>query len=353
MKPDLIRWGILGCGDVCEVKSGPAFQKASHSALVAVMRRDRAKAADFAARHGVPFSTGDAAELINHPEVDAVYIATPPGSHLELALLVAAAGKPCYVEKPMARSAAECRMMLGAFQDRQVITDAPVPLYVGFYRRGLERFQTVKRLIEAGRIGTLTSITYRFLGKGSKHADPENLPWRLVASEAGAGLFYDLGSHLLDIFDFLFGPLENVHGLARNLASPHLDVEDSVAMSFEAADAPGIASWNFSASGDSDLIEIDGDAGRITLSCFGRDPVVLRTTQGVEEFDGQLPPHVHQGLVQSIVDELRGQGRALSTGETALRTMDVMDTVLAAYYGGRDDEFWTRPHSWPGKRHLA
>jgi 1,5-anhydro-D-fructose reductase (1,5-anhydro-D-mannitol-forming) len=350
MTRDLIRWGILGCGDVCEVKSGPAFQKAEGSALVAVMRRDAVKAADFAARHGVPFSTGDADELIHHPEVDAVYIATPPGSHLELARKVAAAGKPCYVEKPVARSAAESRALLGAFQDAQVVTDAPVPLYVGFYRRGLERFQTAKRLMEAGRIGTLTGITYRYAGDKSREADPQNLPWRLKAENAGAGLFYDLGSHLLDIFDFLFGPLENVHGLARNVASPHLDVEDSVAMSFEAAGAPGIASWNFAASHHFDLIEIEGDAGRIALSCLGAEPVRLTTATGTEEFNGALPPHVHQGLVQTIVDELRGRGRALSTGETALRTMEVMDTVLNAYYGGREDEFWTRPQSWPGKR---
>lgn len=350
MKLDLVRWGILGCGDVCEVKSGPAFQKAQGSALVAVMRRDAAKAADFAARHGVPFSTGDADELIHHPEVDAVYIATPPGSHLELAQKVAAAGKPCYVEKPMARSAAESRAMVQTFREAQVVTSAPVPLYVGFYRRGLERFQTAKHLLESGRIGALTGISYRYMGGRSRNTDPQHLPWRLDAESAGAGLFYDLGSHLLDIFDFLFGPLENVNGIARNVASPHIAVEDAVAMSFEAAGVPGTASWNFAASTHLDSIEIEGDAGRITLSCFGSDPVRLSTPAGLEEFNGALPPHVHQGLVQTIVDELRGQGTALSTGETALRTMEVMDTVLNAYYGGREDAFWTRPQSWPGKR---
>jgi hypothetical protein len=60
------------------------------------------------------------------------------------------------------------------------------------------------------------------------------------------------------------------------------------------------------------------------------------------------PAHVHQPLVQTIVNELRGTARCPSTGETALRTMRVMDTVLERYYGGREDEFWKRCGSWPG-----
>lgn len=340
--PKTIRWGIIGCGDVCEVKSGPALQKADKSALVAVMRRDAAKAADFASRHGVPFSTGDAEELIRHPEVDAVYIATPPGSHLEYALQVCAAGKACYVEKPMARSAAESRVMQRAFEE------AGVPLFVAFYRRGLARFQTTKRLIEENRIGTLTGVSYRYASP--RHQASDVLPWRLRAEEAGAGLFYDLGSHLLDIFDFLFGPLQNVAGWAENVASPQLEVEDSVAMTFSAAGAPGVASWNCASWQRADLIEIFGTEGKIALSCFGCDDIRLETAAGVQSFEGQLPPHVHQGLVQTIVDQLNGQGSALSTGATALRTMEVMDTVLHAYYRGRDDEFWARPDSWPGRQ---
>ena len=335
-----IRWGILGCGDVCEVKSGPAFQKASGSELVAVMRRDAGKAADFAARHNVPFWTGDADELINRPDVDAVYVASPPGSHLELALKVAQAKKPCYVEKPMARSAAEGRAMIEAFQQNEV------PLFVAFYRRGLKRFQTVRRLLDEGEIGTLTGVSYRLL---MPKTQDEN-QWRLDAAQAGAGLFYDLACHLLDVFDFLFGPLEQVAGVARNCAWRELKVEDSVSMSFLAAGAPATAQWNFASISRADRIEIFGTQGKISLSCFGDDDVRLELPTGLQTFNGKKPPHVHQGLVQTIVDELRGQGAALSTGESALRTMQVMDTVLNDYYGGREDDFWNRPQTWPGNK---
>ena len=109
-----IQWGIIGCGDVTELKSGPALQKANSSMLAAVMRRDAAKAEDYAKRHSVPSWYTDANDLIYDPDVYAVYIATPPDTHMEYALRVAEAGKPVYVEKPMARNHAECKKMIQA-----------------------------------------------------------------------------------------------------------------------------------------------------------------------------------------------------------------------------------------------
>src|SRR5262245_17775985 len=125
-----VRWGIIGCGDVTEVKSGPAFQEAEGSALTAVMRRDGDKARDYARRHGVPNWYSSADVLIDDPDVDAVYIATPPSTHCQLALRVAAAGKPCLVEKPMAMNHAECVRMVEAFASRGV------PLWVAYYQIG-------------------------------------------------------------------------------------------------------------------------------------------------------------------------------------------------------------------------
>lgn len=74
---ETIRWGILGCGDVAEKKSGPAFGKVPHSELWAVMRRNSDKARDFALRHGVPHWYDRAEALLLDPRINAVYIATP------------------------------------------------------------------------------------------------------------------------------------------------------------------------------------------------------------------------------------------------------------------------------------
>ena len=111
---DAVRWGVIGCGSVTEVKSGPALQRAAHSSLVAVMRRDGAKARDYAQRHGVPRWYDDAQALVDDPAVNAVYVATPPSTHKAHALMAIAAGKPVYVEKPMALDAAECQAIIDA-----------------------------------------------------------------------------------------------------------------------------------------------------------------------------------------------------------------------------------------------
>jgi 1,5-anhydro-D-fructose reductase (1,5-anhydro-D-mannitol-forming) len=339
-----VRWGIIGCGEVTEVKSGPGFQQAAGSALVMVMRRNAAKAEDYARRHGVPKWTADAETLIHDPEVDAVYIATPPGNHLEYALLAAAAGKPTYVEKPMARNHPECRRMIEAS------SKAGQPLFVAFYRRRLPRFLTAKELVDSGRLGRVTMLTYRYADARLRDIDPSNLEWRLAAERAGGGIFLDLGCHALDIFDFILGPIENAQGMAANLASPY-DVEDTVALHCRfASGALGACSWAFASAAREDQIDITGTAGKLTLSVFGNEAVRLETDAGVEQFDLPNPLHIQQPLIQSIVDELHGQGQCPSTGVSAARTARVMDQVLESYFGGHDDAFWTRPETWPGRR---
>ena len=341
---DKIRWGILGCGDVCEVKSGPGFQKAAGSQLVAVMRRNGALAADYARRHGVPRSYDDARALVNDPDVDAVYIATPPGAHVEGALLAAAVGKPAYVEKPMARHGPECDAMLTAF------AAAKQKLFVAYYRRALPRFLKIKQLLDEGALGPLTGVSYRMALDTPPNADPVKKSWRLDASDSGGGLFLDVGSHVLDLLDFLCGPLplEHVHGDAARVATTAA-VEDAVTMIFRSAGGvPGTASFNFSSEVKEDVLEFTGTRARVSTSVFGTEPVRLQSAKGLEQFEFPNPPHIAQPLIQTVVDDLLGRGTCASTGESARRAQRVMDRVLAAYYGGRDDAFWQRADTWPG-----
>ena len=339
-----IRWGILGCGDVCELKSGPGFQKARGSELAAVMRRDRGLAEDFARRHGVGTFYDNADALINDPQVTAVYIASPPGSHLELALKVAAAGKPAYVEKPMARTHAECLRMVDAF------AQAKLPLFVAYYRRALDRFIKAKELVDSGQLGSLVSIDVRYASDGQLRLDAARLPWRVQAEHAGGGLFLDLASHALDVLDFLFGPLQAVSGEAINVAAPG-DVEDRVVLRFVTpSGVRGSGSWNFSSPHKEDLISIVGSAGTLRLCTFGDTPVELETSAGSRAFSLPNPPHIQQPLIQTIVDSLLGRGDCPSTGKSGARTSDVMDRALASYYGARDDGFWKQPERWPGRR---
>jgi predicted dehydrogenase len=339
-----IRWGILGCGDVCEVKSGPAFQKAAGSELVAVMRRDRRLAEDFAQRHAVPAAYDSADALIADPRVTAVYIASPPGSHLELALKVAAAGKPAYVEKPMARNHDECLHMVEAFER------AKQPLFVAYYRRALDRFVKTKQLVESGQLGVIRSVDVRFANDAQSRLDAARLPWRVQAESAGAGLFLDLASHTLDVLDFVLGPLQDVTGEAKKHGSPG-DVEDRVQLHFKTpGGARGSGYWSFTSDVKEDLISIEGTAGFLRVSTFGDSPVELETSTTSERFDLPNPPHIQQPLIQTIVNSLLGQGGCPSTGVSGARTSAVMDRALLNYYGSRTDGFWKEPERWPGRR---
>lgn len=315
-----VRWGIVGCGDVTEVKSGPAFQKAEGSSLTAVMRRDGDKARDYAQRHGVPNWYSNADMLIGDPNVDAVYIATPPSTHCELALRVAAAGKPCLVEKPMAMNHAECLRMVEAFGSRGV------PLWVAYYRRALPRFLKVRELLADGEVGRLTAVHVQVTDRLAKDAALSN--WRFDPAIAGAGLFLDLASHCLDLLDYLVGPISHACGIPINTGRAY-PAEDVTAATFALGNgvvATGI--WNFNADEKTDSITFTGSRGRLITPIFSDDDVVLVVDVCLKAFPVKNPPHVHQPLVQTIVDELRGTGRCPSTGESGARASWVMDRCL-------------------------
>lgn len=324
-----IRWGIIGCGNVTEVKSGPALQKARGSALVAVMRRNGDLARDYARRHDVPKWYDDADALIHDPDVDAVYVATPPSSHKEYTLRVAAAGKPVYVEKPMALDFAECEAMIAACRA------TGVPLFVAYYRRALPRFLKVKELIRSGAIGDVRYVSIDFREPPGRNVlDPLTLPWRVKPELAGGGLFVDLASHMLDFLDDALGPIREVRGIASNQARLY-PAEDIVSGAFRfESGVQGVGTWCFTAYDKRDHTEIVGTKGRIVYVTFDASPIVLETAEGRTEFAIENPPHIQQPLIQLIVDALDGRGASPSTGESAARTSWVMDGMLETVRGG-------------------
>ncbi|MBN1220618.1 MAG: Gfo/Idh/MocA family oxidoreductase [Anaerolineae bacterium] len=321
-----IRWGIVGCGNVTEVKSGPGFQRATNSSLVAVMRRNGELAKDYAQRHSVPKWYDDAEALIHDPEVDAVYVATPPTWHKQYTLMAAQIGKPIYVEKPMALNHQECQAMMEACRT------ANVPLFVAYYRRALPRFLKIKDLVDQGAIGEIRFITITLHRQVQPdEVNPETRPWRVIPDIAGGGHFVDLAAHTLDLLDYIFGPIQTVQGFAANQGH-HYPAEDIVTATFVfEAGIQGVGSWCFTSFTDLDLNEIVGTQGKISFSSFDDEPVTLTTHQGVTQFSIDHPPHVQQPLIQTVVDELNGMGHCPSTGETAARTTWVMDQILQTY----------------------
>ncbi|MEM7370944.1 MAG: Gfo/Idh/MocA family oxidoreductase [Bacteroidota bacterium] len=322
---DTIKWGIIGCGDVTEVKSGPALYKAPHSELVAVMRRNAALAEDYARRHNVPKWYQDAESLIHDADVNAVYIATPPSSHQAYAFMVAQAGKPCYVEKPMALSFEECQPMVAAFEEKDL------PLFVAYYRRRLPLFVKAKELLAEGVIGEVRCVNIQLFHppKDVDLAGSEN-NWRVNPQIAGGGYFVDLASHQLDILDYLISPIIAAQGIKTNQAG-YYQAEDVVAASFQfRSGALGSGNWCFNAAPETrqDLIEIIGSAGSIRFSTFDNNPLLLTTSQGEQSWTFENPTHIQQPLIQSVNEALRGEGESPSTGKTAARTNWVIDQIL-------------------------
>ncbi|GGD13521.1 Gfo/Idh/MocA family protein [Pontibacillus salipaludis] len=324
----IIRWGIIGCGDVTEVKSGPGFQLAANSSLVAVMRRNGELAKDYAERHNVPKWYDKAEDLVHDTEVDAVYIATPPGSHKEYTEMVAKAGKPVYVEKPMALNTEECQAMI------DVCEEHGVPLYVAYYRRRLPRFLKVKELLDEGAIGDVRFVTMEQTQQLLEKDENGEWPWRVRPEVSGGGLFYDVASHTLDLFDYLLGPIEDVKGYAANQSDSY-PAEDSVSGSFQfESGVMGTGVWNFASYKNEDQNRIVGTKGEIVFSTFDEVPVKLMNQFGTEEFHIDRPSPIQQQLIQTIVDELIGKGQSPSTGRSALRTNRVMDKMVQDYYKG-------------------
>ncbi|MBN1118975.1 MAG: Gfo/Idh/MocA family oxidoreductase [Bacteroidales bacterium] len=323
-----VKWGIIGCGNVTEVKSGPAFNLVDNSKLIAVMRRDADKAADYALRHNIPKWYSNADKLINDKEVNAVYVATPPDSHVEYAIKAIEAGKPVYVEKPMARTYRECKEMVEASKKHNV------PIFVAYYRRALPGFLKVKELIDDNQIGKPHTVNIKLFKAPSYEELSKVLPWRVKPEIAGGGHFYDLASHQLDYFDYLFGPVIKVSSLVSNQGGLYT-AEDTVSAGFQFENGViGTGSWCFASSHDSncDRMEISGESGKITFSCFGFNPIVMDNIAGKSTFRFEKPKHVQQNLIDLVVKAIRGEGDAPSTGETGMRTNWVMKEITKDYY---------------------
>lgn len=321
-----IHWGIIGAGNVCEKKSGPAFYKIENSALSAVMRRDEDKAKDFADRHHVPKYYTDATSLINDPEIDAVYVATPPNSHKDYAIRVMESGKPVYVEKPMAMNYEECVEMI------KVSEKTNQKLFVAFYRRALPYFLKVKSLIEEGNIGQVLTVqvTHFTRAKATDYKQEEHT-WRVDKNIAGEGYFYDLAPHTLDILDFLMGEIEEAKGFSCNSGGLY-EVKDTISaiLKFKSG-VIGTGLWCFVSDEKAvqDTIQITGSKGKIIFNTFAFKPIIVENDINIETYNILPPEHIQQPLIQTIIDELGGIGKCPSTGISGARTARVMDMILA------------------------
>ena len=325
----ILKWGFIGCGEVTEKKSGPAFSEVTGSMVEAVMSRNGKNARRYAERHGINKWYTDAQELIDDPDVNAIYIATPPSSHATFAIMAMKAGKPVYVEKPLAANYEDCARV------NRVSEETGVPCFVAYYRRYLPYFQKVKQIVQNGTIGNVMNVQVRFAvpPRDLDYSNPENLPWRLQPDIAGGGYFYDLAPHQLDLLQDMFGVIVEADGICANRANLY-NVEDSVSACFRfESGLPGSGSWCFVAheSAKEDRIEVIGDKGQVSFSVFNYDPIRLNTLDGTQNITVPNPPYVQYPLIKSVIEHLQGISVCSCTSVSATPVNWVMDRILGKF----------------------
>lgn len=323
MSTEIIKWGIIGCGDVAEVKSGPAFQLVENSSLVSVMRRNEDKVKDFAKRHHVPHWTTNAEDILNNEGINAIYIATPPSTHLEYTLKALAYNKHVYLEKPMAINSKE------ALQIGQAVEKSTGKLTVAHYRRKLPAFLKVLELLKHETIGTITHVDIAILQPNASNiiANTDD-NWRLNPEISGGGYFYDIAPHQIDLMIHYFGTIEASMGYScasKNNAS----VEDTVngIISFKnGVQFRGI--WNFTASelNKKDSCTIFGTNGKILFSFYG-DSVHLEGKNGTETFTFSNPKHVQQPMIKSTIGYFLGKEANPCSVEDGIIVMETLEKL--------------------------
>lgn len=319
----VVNWGIIGCGDVCEVKSGPAFSKVANSKLVAVMRRDVVKAADFARRHGVSRYYGDADQLIGDNEVNAIYIATPPVYHEEYAFRAMKAGKPVYIEKPVTVNSASCERMVAAAERFDV------PAVCAHYRRELPLYREVRRIVEDGQLGTIRLIDIQLLKAPAKDATKGETNWRVDPEISGGGLFYDLAPHQLDILCWIFGKPVEFDGRSLNQAKAYEapDVTYMEALFENDILLHGLWAFNVGDAAEHDSCKIVGDKGFISFPFFTPPTLDICDGKGSERKTFTNPENIQMPMINAVVNYFRGTGDNPCTLDEALVSMRMMDAA--------------------------
>jgi len=321
MEDAKVRWGIIGCGDVTEKKSGPAFNKVKDSRLLAVMRRDTAKAADYAHRHQVPHWYSKVEDLLDNPALNAIYIATPPSSHFDYALKALAAGKDVYIEKPVTLNAHEARLLL------DVVRKNNGKLVVAHYRRQLPLFLKVKELLDTGRIGTVRTVQLRLWQSRSPDLVTKGAAdWRTDPTISGGGYFFDLAPHQLDLMLYFFGLPISFEGFSQiqDAASAVADQTTGTILFEHQVVFNGSWCFNVRQEDQVDHCEIIGSRGKITFSIFGNS-VAVQSDDEENEFVFEHPEHIQYPMIASTVAFFEGNGPNPASMEEAVTLMEIID----------------------------
>lgn len=318
-----VRWGIIGCGDVAEKKSGPALYRTANSQLVAVMRRDAAQAEGFARRHGVPRWYSDVAGILSDEDVDAVYIASPHDLHLEHVGRTVTAGKRIILcEKPLGISSTQAQACV------ELCRQQGVSLTVAYYRRYWPVVQAMRDLLAEGAIGQVIGARVLLL---DHFAGDAARPWLTSKAAAGGGALANAGSHWVDLLRYLLGEVVEVSALLPPAAQA-IDVEDTAAVHLLTAGgavATLLSTWRSTIAANE--LEMIGSAGRLQAAPLSEGRLLLhRHGHEPEERCYPRTDPAHAGLLAALVPDLLAGKPSPIPGEEAAAVWRIIEAAFSS-----------------------
>lgn len=313
-----IRWGIIGCGDVVWKRVATAIQNDPHSTLAALCRRDPQKLQQFCDRFNVDRRSTSASDLISDPAIDALYIATPVHLHHPHTLQAAREGKHVLVEKPMALNTTQCDEMIAACRDAQV------RLSVAYYRPFYPVIQRIRDLIDEGAIGRVLSLSATASTEFA--IDPgEDGYWRVLPEEGGGGCLMDVGSHRLDLFLRMFGPVANVKALCGRIAADY-ESENvaSVIVQFESGIQGTLQCW-FGTEAEQDEFAVLGTTGRLVTRPLNSGQLVIERKGSVDVESHAPASNLNSPLIADFAGAILEHRDPLVTGLDGRAVNHVME----------------------------
>lgn len=315
---NIIHWGIIGGGKVVQHKSGLGFNIEDKSRVVAVMRRNMADAIYTANSLGATKGYTDLATFLVDTEIDAVYIATPPGLHYQQALACLDAEKAVYVEKPFTIQASQAADLVEKFAAKKT------PLFVAHYRRALPKFRKARELIES-KIGTPLEFELRLT---RNIATDLGHPW-LFDPILGGGKFFDIAPHYLDILIYFFGHITATQTFVRHVKSPNNGADIVKMVLSHASGVIGTANFNFVSNQPSDKLSIYGTNGELHFSVADNGDILWKGFESAEEtFCLPFPACVQAPMILEVVNYLLEKTGNPCFGQDALETMRIIENSL-------------------------
>ncbi len=298
-----VHWGIIGCGDVCEKKAGPALYGVDNSELLAVMRRTSEKAEDYSRRHGVPKWYDRVDEILADEEIDTIYVATPDEAHEQGTVAAARAGKDVLVEKAMATDTAACNRMIDVCAEQGVI------LAVAYYRRGYPTILRAKELIDQGAIGAVKTITLN-----------DEFPL----------------SHRLDLVHFFAGDVEAVWAKPEPLAPGSHAEHGDVLYCRTLAGPIGITPTGWEEKLAPETVLIEGETGSIHVTDLKKGSLSVTMDNMTKEEDLGPLPATHWGIVDNFVKHVNGLAPLACDGVEGRKSTVILDIVKQLQADGKE-----------------